>query len=45
MTSDSSAKVVSCSGKVWNNAAMESAFSSLKTERGAKLPDPRRGEI
>jgi putative transposase len=32
-----SAKGVSCStsrsGKVWNNAAMESFFSSLKTER------------
>jgi putative transposase len=26
------------SGNVWDNAAMESFFSSLKTERTARLP-------
>jgi putative transposase len=44
MTSGSSAKVVSCSGKVWNNAAMESSLSSLKTERtGRKTTGPETG--
>jgi putative transposase len=34
-------QAVSCSGKVWNNAAMESSFSSLKTERtGRKTTEP-----
>jgi transposase InsO family protein len=34
---------MSCSGNVWDNATMESFFSSLKTERVGKtcLPDAR----
>ena len=37
---------MSRSGNVWDNAAMESFFSSLKTERTARkiVPDTRRGQ-
>ena len=36
---------MSRSGNVWDNAAMESFFSSLKTERTARIvPNARRGQ-
>ena len=35
---------MSRSGNVWDNAAMESFFSSLKTERTALVPNARRGQ-